>query len=215
MTTAGPLSLVDHLSRLMQAHGVAYQIEREWVVPNGALPAIRASWFPRTESGVLEVEVLLENKSIVNECFAGIGAGEAAISDAFQNFTTNSFHVLLAAFWNRVDPQQVTTEEWVVSGKSFRAYIGNFGTRGSVGIKPSVPSELFPAIQSAIEREPLSQDWHWVRHFFCDVKGERTYEALLDNQPWEAGIESMRSIAWVKSTGYYSVRNFLVLRPAA
>ena len=215
MTTAVPPSLLDHLSKLMQAHGVACQIYGEWVVPNGALPAIRASWFPRTESGVLEVEVLLENKSIVNECFAGIGEGGAAMDDALQNFTANSFHVLLAAFWNRDDPQQVTTEEWTVSGNSFRAYIGNFGTRGSVGIEPTVPSELFPTIRGAIEREPLSQDWHWVRHFFCEVKGERTYEALLDNQPWQTGIEGMRSIAWVKSTGYYSIRNFLVLRPAA
>jgi len=199
----------------MQAHGVACSTEREWVVPNGALPAIRASWFPRAGSGVLEVEVLLENKSVVNECFAGMGDGEAAIGDAFQNFTTNSFHVLLAAFWNINDPQQVTTANWTVSGKTFTAYIGNFGTRGSMGVTPTVPAELFPTIQRAVERESLSQGWHWVRHFFCDVKGAPTYEALLDNQPWQAGTDGLRSISWVKSTGYYSVRNFLVLRAAA
>src|SRR5688500_10328905 len=124
MTTAEPESLVNHVSQLMQAHGVACDIEREWVVPNGALPAIRASWFPRAGSGVLEVEVRLENKPILNECFAGLGDGKAAIGDALQNFTTNSFHVLLAAFWNIDDPQQVTTEDWTVSGTTFRAFIG-------------------------------------------------------------------------------------------
>jgi len=213
--TTDPMQLVDQLSQLMQGHGVPYDVEREWVVPNGVLPAVRASWYPRAGSGVLEVDVLLEDRSIINECFAGIGDGGVAIGDALQNFTVNSFHVLLAAFWDRDDPQQVTTEDWTVSGKRFRAYIGNFGTRGSPGVIPVVPSELFQTIQRTIERESLSASCHWVRHFFCDVKGERTFEALLDNEPWQAGLDALRSIPWAKSSGYYSVRNFLVLRPAA
>jgi len=199
----------------MQGHGLPFDVEGEWVVPNGALPAVRASWYPRTGSGVLEVDVLLEDRSIINECFAGIGEGEVAIGDALNNFMINSFHVLLSAFWGKDDAEQVTTEDWTVSGKPFTAYIGNFGTRGAPGIKPVVPPELFLTIQRTIERESLAASCHWVRHFFCDVKGERTFEALLDNEPWQAGLDALRAIPWVEASGYYSVRNFLVLRPAA
>jgi len=98
------------LSRLMEAHGVSYNVEREWVVPHGALAAARASWYARVGSGVLQVDVLLENKSVINECFAGIGDGAEGICDALQNFMANSLHVLLAAFWGRDDAEQVTTQ---------------------------------------------------------------------------------------------------------
>ena len=212
--TTGPVVLVSQLSKLMQSHGIPCDVEREWVVPHGVLPAVRASWYPSAGSGALEVEVLLEDRSIINECFAGIGDGEVAITDALNNFMINSFHVLLSAFWGRGEDQQVTTEDWTVSGKPFKAHIGNFGTRGSQGVEPVVPPELFPTIRRTIECESLSPSCHWVRHFFCDVKGDRTFEALLDNNQWTAGLDALRTIGWAKSDGYYSVRNFLVLRPS-
>jgi hypothetical protein len=211
--TATAVALVEPLMQLMQSHGIPCEIEREWVVPHGRLPAIRASWTGREGTGVLEVEVLLDDRSLINECFAGIGEGEAAIVDALRNFTINSFHVLLAAFWGVEDRDQVMVEEWTVSGNRFKACIGNFGRRGSLGVDPVVPHELFPLIQRTIERETLADGIHWVRHFFCDLKGERTFEALLDNEPWQAGLDAMQSIPWVRSGGYYSVRNFLVLLP--
>jgi len=43
-----------------------------------------------------------------------------------QNFCVNSLHVLLAAFWQLNDSEQVTTEEWKISGKSYTAYYKGF-----------------------------------------------------------------------------------------
>jgi hypothetical protein len=161
----------------------------------------------------LDVEVLLEDERVIVECFAGIGPGEKGLADALQNLCVNSFHVLLSAFWQRTDPEQVMIEDWEVGRGQFRAYIGNLGTRGSDSVAAQIPADLFPAIESSIKKEPMDERPHWFRHFFADVNGEQTFESLYDNEEWAAGVESMKALPWVKSKGYYSVRHFLLLMP--
>jgi len=199
----------------MDAHDVQYQIKNEWVVPFGRLPAVRATWYPSEHNGVLEVDVLLEDKRIINECFAGIGSEEEGIKDAIQNFCVNSFHVLLAAFWQLNDAEQVTTEEWKIQNKPYTVYIGNFGTRGSAEASPEIPESLFKTIEKTIKNESIDQQINWFRCFFCDVSGDHTFEALKNNEVWEAGLNAMKTLSWKKSEGYYSVRNFLVLKAIA
>ncbi len=210
--TLEPVDLVQQLSDLMEAHDVPFHVENEWIVPYGQLPAIRATWFPRENTGRFDVDVLVRDGVILQECFAGFGAANVGIADGLQNFCTNSFHVLLAAFWDKNDPDQVTTERWLVGNKPYKAYIGNFGTRGSKDAEPSIPDGLFESIEKTVKLESLDHDCHWIRHFFCDVKGDQTFEVLLDNEHWQNGRESLMSLDWQKSGGYYSVRNFIVLR---
>lgn len=206
--------IAAELKRLMEAHGLACATENDWVVPNGQLPAIRALWYPGESNGRLDIHVLVEEGVLIEECFAGIGSGQAGFRDGLQNFMLNSLHVMLAAFWGKDDPDQVVTETWQIGGKSFSAYIGNFGTRASAGCHAHVPHQLFPAIQSTITKQSISPGLHWIRTFFCSIKGEPTFEALLDNEEWLPGVECLRSIPWEETSGYYSVRNFLVLRAA-
>lgn len=209
------IDLLDKLSEIMEAHDVPFHTENEWVVPYGKLPAVRATWYPREHNGVLEVDVLLEDERIINECFAGIGAGEKAINDAIQNFCVNSFHVFLAAFWQLNDSEQVTTEEWKIGSKSYTAYVGNFGTRGSEETSPEIPENLFKTIEKIIQNEAIKDKVSWFRCFFCDVSGEHTFEALKNNEVWESGLGALKSLPWKESNGYYSVRNFLVLKEHA
>jgi Family of unknown function (DUF6348) len=65
------------------------------------------------------VQVLVRDKLVIEEAFAGVGQGDARLYDGLGNFTVNSFHVLLAAFWGKNDPEQVTTREWVAGGKRY------------------------------------------------------------------------------------------------
>jgi hypothetical protein len=58
---------------------------------------------------------------------------------------------------------------------------------------------------------PLSGDIHWFRFFFGNVANAFTFEALKDNESWEAGQRCLEAAAWQKSNGYYSVRLFAVL----
>ena len=83
---------------------------------------------------------------------------------------------------------------------------------GSEGVTAEIPDDLFIRIQEAIQQEPLTNDIHWFRFFVGNVKGDCTYEALKDNEDWEAGIRCLETTSWAPCEGYYSVRLFMVLR---
>jgi len=202
------------LWELFTGHGLRCVREQEWIVPNNQLPAIRAHWYSQDKSTRLDVEVLVGKGRIIQECFAGMDTGRSGFVDALNNFMVNSLHVLLAAFWEIRDEQQVLIEDWRVGGRPFTAYIGNFGRRATAGVHVDVPENLFDTLRHGICHENLSGDIHWFRTFFCNHAGQHAYESLRDNEPWEAGLAGLKRIAWPESDGYYSFRNFIVLRSA-
>ncbi len=206
------LGTSDFLLRLFERHGIECTIHNDWIVPNSEFPAIRATWFPGPSSGRLDVQVFVKEGMTIEECFAGVGEGAVGLRDALTNFTVNSFHVLLAAFWNQNDETQITTENWSIGGRQYTAFIGNFGTRGSEGVTADVPADLFAQLESVIKLESLMGDLHWFRFFFCNVAGQRTFEALKDNETWDSGTGCLARVQWADSIGYYSVRLFVVLR---
>jgi hypothetical protein len=206
------LSALDFLLRLFERHGIECTTHNDWIVPNAKLPAIRASWFPGPLSGRLDVHAFIREGITIEECFAGLGEGAVGLRDALTNFTVNSFHVLLAALWNQNDETQVTTEDWSIGGRQYTAFIGNFGTRGSKGIIADVPADLFAQVERVIKLDSLTGDLHWFRFFFCNVAGQRTFEALKDNETWDSGMRCLEGLQWADSVGYYSVRLFVVLR---
>ena len=206
------IEIRDALKRVLERHGLQCDCHNDWVLPDAKLPAIRGSWQARDRSGRLDVQVLVEDGVLIEEAFAGLGTGRAGFDDALFNFMVNSLHVLLSAFWGESDPGQVLTERWRTKGAEYVAHIGNIGTRASQGIHPHIPTGLFPGLVNLIEAQNLQGDLHWIRLFFCDVAGEPTYEALLDNEHWQTGVEFLRGLPWQTTEGYYSARNFVVLR---
>ena len=209
-----PIDLKEYISELLQSHDVPFHTENEWVVPYGELPAIRSTWFQKETSGVFEVEVLLDGERIINECFSGLGVGKEGILNGLENFCVNSFHVLLAAFWKKHDSEQVEIENWLINGINYKAYIGNLGTRATKGVEASIPKNLFESLEKSIKNEALESEISWFRVFFGSVSGEFTFEALKENEVWENGISMLHAQPWEKPEGYYSVRNFIVLRKA-
>ena len=207
------LQVTNYLAKLFEQHGFECLVDREWVVPNSEPLILRGSWFPAQNSGALSIQVLGEGV-VIEECFAGLGEGESAVGDALTNFTLNSFHVLLAALWGKNDPDQVTTENWMVRNKPYTAYIGGFGMRNTEGVTAYIPPTLFSTIAETIKREPLENDVHWFRFFFCNLANNFDFEALKDNEEWEPGLDCLKSSSWERKDGYYSVRLFLMLRAA-
>lgn len=203
---------VNHLARLFEAHGLPFEINEDWVVPHSRLPAMRAIWIPGQRGGQLDIQVAIDEGVTIIESFAGRGDGEAALRDAFQSFIVNSFHVLLAGLWDRNDPEQVTTEDWPVNGRTYRAFIGNFGTRSTEASVPPLPAQLFARLETAVRRELLSDERHWFRIFVGNAAGSCTFEALKDNEHWPAGVGVLEHCVWPKTQGYYSVRLFVLLR---
>ena len=119
---------------------------------------------------------------------------------------------MLSSLWNKHDPNQVEIENWSLHGIHYKAYIGNLGTRATEGVEVSVPKALFESLEKAIKNEVLASEISWFRVFFGSVSGEFTFEALKENEVWEKGISMLRELPWGKPEGYYSVRQFIVLR---
>lgn len=207
-----PVSLKSQMADLLTAREIVFDEEGEWLIPNGELPAIRTSWFAGENSGRLDVEVLLQDNRIIHESFGGLGQKEAGIQDAMNSFVLNAFPVLLAAFWNLNDTEQVTSKELLASGKLYNAYIGGISFRGSVEADASIPEGYVEFVETAIRNETALLGTHWFRTFFCNVAEQHTVEALTNNEPWTAGIEALNNLTWEKSPGFYSVRQFIVLR---
>ena len=102
-------------------------------------------------------------------------------------------------------------ENWDINGKQYTAFIGNIGTRGSTGIDPCIPAGVFEAIEKAIRSEILEHRISWFRCFYCNISGDETFEALINNEIWEPGLNALKSLGWENKGGYYSIRNFVVL----
>lgn len=207
-----PIDLKSHLISLFEAHEIPFDTDEEWLLPNGHLPAVRASWYQKQNNGVFEVELLLEDGRIINECLAGEGIGEAGILSGLENFCVNSFHVLASAFWHKHYPDQVTLESWTINNVKYNAYISNFGTRASDGEKPHIPKGLFDSIKNVIKENGFESDISWFRFFFANVYGEFVYESLKENEIWDSGMAMLKSQPWSNLDAYYSIRNFIVLK---
>jgi hypothetical protein len=204
----------DILKQFFEAHQLDVSEEKGWIIPNSNLPAIRSSWYPNEDhlSGLLQIEVFLGKGIIIEECFAGLPNENGKLNDAFENFSRNSLHVLLSAFWEKLDPDQVDVEEWKIGSNTYSAYIGPFGNRGGTDEGITIPEGAFEKIEKAIKLSNLTGKHHWFRTYYCNSgNGDNVYEALQDNQIWEEGLSAIKSVNWEASAEFYSTRNFLVL----
>ena len=205
-------SVTQIMIDLLEEHEVSVQTFDDWIIPYGQFPAMRTNWLEHETHGRLDVEVMLEDKRIITESFAGIGVGNAGVLNAVQNFSVNSLHVFLAAFWNQNNNTEVTIEQWQIAGKTYTAYIGNIGQRSDLNYSPALPADFFSSIEQAVLQYKPNHDLTWYRVFFCDFKGEQTFEALAENQDWIEGLDALKRLHWEPSSGYYSVRNFIILK---
>jgi len=203
------------LLELFKHHGLASTLHDDWVLPNAELPSIRATWHPGETHGRLDVQVLVRDGVLIEECFGGIGAGDVGLADGLKNFTVNSFHPLLSALWHHDDRDQVETEAWAIDGRHFDVFIGNVGTRSTTGVTPSIPTGMLACLEAAIKSETLEYELHWFRFYVGHVKGDFTFEALKDNDPWPAGVRALKSCDWAPGDAFYSTRLFMLLRPRA
>jgi hypothetical protein len=208
------------LEELLTDHGIAVFTHKEWVIEVGKdFPGIRAiaSVLSSNSDSViveLNVQILLEKKVLIQECFAGWGeTEEIATQDAIANFCATSFHVLLAALWERLEEDQVDVEHWGIGESEWQVFIGGCGIRAVNGSFIEIPEEFFPTIRESIQRLSLTEDLYWVSSFYSNVAEEETIiEVLHNNREWTEVQQAIANIAWPRSNSYYSVRNLLILR---
>jgi hypothetical protein len=207
----------EFLLELFRAHGVEAVAQEEWVTFRdrkwkAAASIVRALEQQAGTSVQLDVRLEIAPGRTIIESFAGVGeTREKAVADALHNFTVNSLHVLLAAFFHSDDPQ-VSQEQWVVGGRTSRVTIGNVGIRG----KPPVQGEplvgWFRRFEDKLKKTELRPATHWVRLYYAHMEGKTMdCEVLLDNNVWEDMQSEMAALDWPSGDDFYSVRVFLVI----
>lgn len=209
------IPIIEPIQQLFEQHHIPYTMEQDWLIPYhdfARYPAIRALWFPYEVNGCLQIEVFHHDSTLMIECFAGVGVGDAAIADAMQNFCLNSFHVFAVAFWDLPQDDQVTIEQWEIQGITYQVYLGAMGTRlMSADEFPTLPEHWFNHYSAEIQKESNLDTLAWFRLFVGNNQGKLTIEVLRNNDIWEEAQNAMHQLDWVQTEGYYSIRQFLIL----
>ena len=216
MSDSYTADLASFLDEALRAHGV--DATREGDVLVLARSGVRVSAaivseqsFATHASVQLDVRVAIgPGRTLVESC-AGIGnAIPAAIKNAKRSFVANALHVLLGAFGN-VSGDQVTVEEWESGGNSFRAVVGNMTGRGEPP-EGGPPTAWFAQVKAAVRNASLLPRTHWLRVYVARTAGpDHVTEVLLDNEPWPDLAARIAAFPWPETSGFYSVRTFLVL----
>ena len=207
------LKLVE---QLLTGHKINSSIKNDWLIIKKHKTNIKCEWLPSTTFAGGQLDVLIQHREnpIINESFSGLGeTNETAIQNAIKNFTINSLHVILDAFMDYHDSEQILTEEWQVNGQTYIATIGNFGTKAAHRDHPGIPDDLFKRIEKTIKAELLENNVHAFRLYYGNINNDDSnYEALLDNNYWQNGINLLETIKWKPCNHFYSIRQFIVLK---
>jgi hypothetical protein len=209
--------ITEHLLELFQAHDIEAVPQDGWIAFPGSTMRANASIVRETKqhggmSVQLDVRLEIAPGRTLIESFAGLGETlEKAVADALHNFTANSFHVFLAAFFRPNDPQ-VTQEEWVIGGRTSRVTIGNMGIRGKLPAHSEHLPGFFKRLEDKLKASPLRPGTHWVRLYYGQMgRKALACEVLLDNGEWEEVQWELAAFDWPAGDEFYSVRVFLVI----
>lgn len=205
-------ALQKYLLRLFERHDVELEEDEEdWLVTDGDFPAIRASWTPEKADapGRLDIDIVISEERRIEESFAGFGEGDAACCNALEAFEQNTFHLVLAACWYVTDDRLMQITAWDIGARIWDVFIGPFTVRGADAVV--IPPEAMASIETALKRESLIPELHWVRVIHRhDSRGDTRTDVLLDNEPWSAGLQALNAIEW-PDTRDYTASAFLLL----
>ena len=206
------------LQALFNGHGIAtIPLEQKFLLVAKQLALVASTvsqqQFPNGVSSRLDVSVTIKDRILI-ESFGDVGdTAETALANNVQNFARNSLHIIIGALQGVEQDEQFAVEQWQINGKTWKAYIGNYGAK-TLGNQPvHIPADLLPQIERIIQALPLSKEFHWFRFFFsCNNAKISAAEFLYDNDVFGEAIEELINLDWQLTDNFYSVRLFLILR---
>lgn len=203
---------------LLNSHGLGAIRFEDWVMVENDFPAFRAFYYPPIEagqSGRLDVQVLLAEDVIVEECFAAFGDSEAeAISGALAQFALSMFHPIIQGCCGHKDDDQVVSEIWKIGHFSrLKIWSGNIAMRLSEGISVDVPHNWLNSVADVARRTPFRKGYNWASLYFARVNEELPIsDCRLNNDPWPAGAEMTKALDWPPVHGFYGARLFVLIK---
>ena len=209
------------LAELLKDHGVQIQTDDEFVNSDltGHIKFKARAVYHEVNKGIssrLDVMVVSDDGYRIIESFGDFGTTvDEAINRNFQNFSLSSLHPILAAF-GCMDPEtlrQIDVEEWVVNGRTWKAYIGNLVPKAIGAGKHVIPPvQFYQSIESEIRSQRLTNRLHWFRSYYGQWDASiREREFLMDNEA-KNGDLIFSSLLIMPDVTFYSCRNFILLK---
>jgi hypothetical protein len=88
----------------------------------------------------LDVRLVAGGVQIV-ECFADVGQSlKKAKANNLENFFRNSFHPLIAGFFD-YPAADIDIEMWEIGSQTYRVYLGNYGVKSTGGAVHDIPAD--------------------------------------------------------------------------
>ncbi len=217
---AAPRSLQPELAGLLESHGLKVEMAKDWVYVNDDLPLLRGTAYCMKDVGAsamlqIDYELRLADERTIVESYAGYGADKnAALGQGLFKFCAGAFHVFLSAYWQHHEPEQVEIESWTIDGSPWKAFTSALINNTSEGQTAHIAHDYMERLQAAVSTLSLDQRDHWISVFIYLLRDEMTTEVRVDNAISAELTDTVRGMAWPEAEGYYSQRQFILLRPA-
>jgi hypothetical protein len=213
------VSLQDELATVMRGHGLDANVYQDWLLVANDLPLLRGTYnvdryYDDQVTVEIDIELRLSADRSIYEHYAGVEAdARQAIGQGLFKFCCGTFHVFLSAYWDHHEPDQVDVQRWIIDGTPWDAYIGNMINNTSEGQAADIPRGYLSTAHEAICALTLTPEDHWLSFYAANLKGELTSEARWDNDVWPELGQTIAELGWIPAEGFYSTRNFILLRP--
>jgi hypothetical protein len=212
----------EHISiffyELLKAHKLNASRYKDWVTVDEDYPAFRAFYDrPQTKerSGALSVQIMLDDKSLIEECFAAIGDSHInAINDALEQFALTMFHPIISCCCEYVDREQITKEIWPLKILSkAEIWSGNIAMRKSINIPVNTPTDWLSLISDEFKGAVIKKGYNWITLYCSRLNSDPLIaSASLNNSDWPAALKATTSLRWPQIDGFYGARLFILAR---
>jgi len=215
-------SLEQHIStylfNLLNSHGLGANRFKDWVMIENGFPAVRAFYTPPDkagQSGRLDVQVLLAEGIVVEECFAAFGDSDTeAISGALAQFSASMFHPIIQACCGLENDDQVVSDYWKIGRFSrLKIWSGNIAMRLSEGVAVDVPDDWLKGVAGLAKTMSFRKGYNWASLYFARLDDDLPIsDCRLINEPWPVADEMTKALDWPQASGFYGARMFVLMK---
>lgn len=211
------INIREHLAQVLKNHDIPFEQSEEglWVEGLATFEIMAYVAYREYNDNIasrLDVVMRVGEDEII-ESFGDVATNlEEAIDRNMENFLMNTFHVLMKAFYDETD-EHAEAETWNINGTNWRVYIGNITHKNQSGESDLIPEGFFDTVESIIKESTLNEDLHWFRTFYCHQDHEElSSEFMRDNELYDKGVQAISNLPWKSTDGFYTLRQFTLLK---
>lgn len=206
------------LADTFQKHGVKCEIENNLVVFRKEHITAYTKIFDMSVSysTLLQLDVILEfglGKKIIESCVGGGIDIDSAIERVQGIFISNTFYVLLTAFFIPDNKKHISRHKWLIGQHRYDVIVSQINALGD--IPNPLPMKWYEELEELIKNQEWSRGTHWLHLFYGQSAREIIRcEILLDNEVWKSEEKRFLSFDFPKSNDFLSISVFIVMQNA-